>query len=198
MLKSKNLISVLLGIGQVFVLASCMEVQTMDSIIEETKMIETTVNTTTTTTTTTAKSETTITTCEETTSTEETTTTPTLSTDGLTYLGLFAGKYYHGDYNPCAGGSGRTLLDCTPKVDSIKGSVASKYVYDRWGYDHNGRSMLYLEVYENPEMNGWYFVDDCDEDEDVIDFYFINYSDCPWETDGVIAVNVYFKEEQLS
>ena len=122
-----------------------------------------------------------------TTTTEETTTTTTTDMkDSLTYLGSFTGTYFKGDTDPCNGGSGRILIPCDIKDDTYKGSVASQFVFNQYGYERNGKTMIYIEFPTIPEMNGWYSVDDYNADPYIIDFYFPNYSKCPWQQDGVI------------
>ena len=153
-------------------------------------------STTTTTTQTQTTLSTTTTTELSTTITEITTTTTQISvsteiTDEMTYLGTFIGTYFRGDTNPCNGGSGRQLLDCKLKPGTAKGSVASKYVFDNFGYNVNNRTLIWIEFSDYPEMNGWYAVDDCNADPNVVDFYFPDYSQCPWELDGVTPVKVW-------
>jgi hypothetical protein len=153
--------------------------------------VETTVTTTTTTTVTT----TTVTTC----TTTVTTTTTTVTTvydfkERLIDYGYFVGTYYHSEIvNPCKGGSGRTLIDCTPKLAEIKGSVACRRVQEDYGYDINGRTRVWLEFTKYPNMTGWYFLDDACRDYDVVDVYFIEYSDCPWEHDGKTEVHLWLE-----
>jgi len=184
----------------------------------ESSIIETTTSTTTTEeeTTTTTKTETTTTTTI-TTTTEETTTTSTTMTaetvttssttettepevittitsdvmENLSYLGVFTGTYYKGATNPCNGGSGRVLVGCDVKSDSYKGSVASRLVYETYGYYVNGKTMIYLEFESFPNMNGWYSVDDCNADRSIIDFYFPNYNNCPWQNAGLTTVQAW-------
>ena len=153
------------------------------SSIEETTICTTmtttmTVTTTSTTTTTTTTNVTTVTT----TTTETTTTTTYNFKDQLVYVGEFYGTYYHGKgVNPCPGGSGRMLEDCTPKDSEMKGSVACRAIQETYDYYVNGRTRVYLELQQYPEMNGWYWVDDACLYYDNVDFYFINYNTCPWE-----------------
>ena len=165
-----------------------------------------TTNTSATTTTTTAETITTTTTpgttttatttaTTTTTTTEQTTTTatsaPTIRTSGMTYLGSFTGTYYAGQTVPCRGGSGRTLIDCSIKSDEIKGSVAAKYVYRNYGYNVNGRTKIYIEVQSIPRMSGWYYVDDCNASNSIIDFYFYRNSNSPFQQAGVISCKAW-------
>ena len=85
------------------------------------------------------------------------------------------------------GGSGRLLMDCSIKDDEIKGSVACKYVYEKYGYNYNGaRTIVYLDIPEMPELSGFYFVDDCCGRYDTIDFYFTYKANCPFMNLGVL------------
>jgi len=154
--------------------------------------------TTETTTTTTSEETTTTTTSEETTTnTTVTTTTTKSSSNGLTSLGSFKGTYYSGKSVPCKGGSGRTLIDCSTGGNGVKGSVASKLVYQNYGYKRNGeRTKVYLEIAEHPSMNGWYYVDDCNAVTSIIDFYFYYNKNCPFQKAGVVSVKAYIYERR--
>lgn len=154
--------------------------------------LTTTVPTTTSTTTTTTTS-TTTSTAITTTETTTTTMTATEAPKYLNYIGDFRGTYYHGSTNPCPGGSGRMLEDCTPKWGEMKGSVACRYIQENFGYDINGRTRVYLELPEYPEMNGFYWVDDACASFNVVDFYFIDYATCPWQDDGVTDINLWIE-----
>ena len=155
----------------------------------------TTVPTTTSTTTTTTTSATTstATTTTETTTAITTTMPVTEAPKYLNYLGDFRGTYYRGSTNPCPGGSGRMLEDCTPKWGEMKGSVACRYIQENFGYDINGRTRVYLELPECPEMNGFYWVDDACASFNVVDFYFMNYDTNPWKNDGVTPVKLFIE-----
>lgn len=91
------------------------------------------------------------------------------------------------------GGSGRYLIDCSKGDSSIKGSVASSYFYSRYGYNYNNeRTLLYLEVEEYPEMNGYYYLDDSNAAGiDLIDFFFYEKDSCPFSKQGVVTVKTY-------
>lgn len=159
---------------------------------EITTAMTTTTTTDVTTITTTATSTTTATTID----TTHTTTTDVTTTDlskYLNYIGEFTGKYYHGDYNPCFGGSGRLLEDCTPKSGEMKGSVACRYIQENFGYNVNGRTRVYLELPSYPDMNGFYWVDDACASSTVVDFYFINYATNPWQNDGVTDIHLWME-----
>lgn len=123
--------------------------------------------------------------------TETKTTEQTAAQSQMTYLGQFTGMYYKGSTYPCNGGSGRMLVSCYEKTDSYKGSVASKFVYYNYDYNVNGKTMVYIEFEKYPQLNGWYSVDDCNEDQKIVDFYFADYSTCPWKTDGITTINVW-------
>lgn len=85
------------------------------------------------------------------------------------------------------GGSGRLLMDCSIKDDEIKGSVACKYIQEKYGYDYNGaRTIVYLDIPEMPELSGFYFVDDSCLRDDTIDFYFTYKANCPFMNQGVL------------
>ena len=117
----------------------------------------------------------------------------TSSNDGLTYVKHFSrGTYYSYGYE-CYGGSGRYLIDCSYGSNGIKGSIASSYIYRNYGYNYNGeRTKVYLEVYGYPSMSGWYFVDDSDAgNSEVIDFFYIYSSNCPFRNQGVVEVDCY-------
>jgi len=142
---------------------------------------------------------TTATTTESTTTTVTTTTdvttepitTVTNVTDTMTYIGSFCATYYKGDGVPCYGGSGRMLVSCYEKDEWYKGSVASKFVFENYGYDVNGKTMVYIEFPSFERLNGWYSVDDCNADSSIVDFYFSDYSTCPWQNDGVVMCQVW-------
>ena len=111
----------------------------------------------------------------------------------LTYIGSFRGTYYRGNTNPCNGGSGRRLIECASGGE-IRGSIACRYIYQTYGYNYNGRTTVYIEVPSYPSMDGWYYVDDCCASNSVVDFYYPNYSACPFQRAGVISVNLYIVE----
>lgn len=141
--------------------------------------------------------ETTSTTTTVTTTTTTETTTTTTTTEApyarMQYVGEFKGTYYRGASNPCKGGSGRELLDCTPKSDEIKGSVACRFIQEEYGYDLNGRTIVWCEFPMLHQMDGFYYVDDACRDFNVIDFYFVDYSTCPWQNDGKTTVDLYIQ-----
>jgi len=149
--------------------------------------IDPTTTTTVTTTTTTVTTETTAAT------TTTTTTTAEAPYSRMQYVGEFKGTYYRGASNPCKGGSGRELLDCTPKATEIKGSVACRFIQEEYGYDLNGRTIVWCEFPMLHQMDGFYYVDDACRDFNVIDFYFIDYSTCPWQNDGKTTVDLYIQ-----
>lgn len=92
----------------------------------------------------------------------------------------FTGTYYPGNKNSgLTGGSGRSLIGCDVGNSDVVGSVACKYIYDLYGYEYSGgRTKVYLEVPQFPQMNGYYYVDDCCAGSCVIDFYWIDPSRC--------------------
>lgn len=126
---------------------------------------------------------------------------PEPSNDGMTYIKHFSrGTYYTG----WGGGSGRTLIDCLYGNGEIKGSVASYYLWRTYGYNYNGqRTKIYVEVSGYPSMSGFYYLDDCSanygywagsrwvDPDDVIDFYYYSNSNCQFQNQGVVEVDVY-------
>ena len=134
--------------------------------------------------------------CEQsTTATSSTTVTTTTVGPSESYLGDFLGTYYRGDINPCPGGSGRMLIDCAVGGMGVKGSVACRYVWSNYGYSYCGsRTVVRIEVPSHPEMNGMYYVDDCCAYDSVVDFYYPDYSACPFQFDGVISVKMWLVE----
>lgn len=122
---------------------------------------------------------------------EETTIISDSSSEGTTYLGSFRGTYYRGSENPCKGGSGRTLIDCACGNGEVKGSIACRFIYANYGYDVGGRTKVYIDAPDYPSMTGWYYVDDCCASYSVVDFYYPDYSTCPFRASGVISVKLY-------
>lgn len=124
-------------------------------------------------------------------STSETTTTAV--TDTRSFIKTFnRGTYYcYGCQK--LGGSGRMLVSCAIGDGVAKGSVASSYLFHQYGYYYNGeRTKVYLEIEKYPEMNGYYYLDDSDAgNPDVIDFFYIYDTDCPFKNVGVVSVNCY-------
>ena len=91
----------------------------------------------------------------------------------------FRGSYYTGGW--CTtGGSQRTLIPYNT-TDEIRGSVASYYLWSRYKYDLGGRTKIYIEVPQFPEMNGYYYLDDCCSESlpNTIDFFCYNSNPCP-------------------
>lgn len=115
-----------------------------------------------------------------------------VSTGNETYVKKFTrGTYYcYG----CAknGGSGRALIECNT-TNQIKGSIASSYLYKAYGYKYSGgRTIVRLEIDGYPSMNGYYYLDDSDAgNPNVIDFYYVYASNCPFRNQGVVQVNCW-------
>lgn len=174
-----------------------------ETTTEETTTTTTTTMTTTTTTTTTTMmtTNTTITTTSLIVTTTETTTTEIeedepvgISKDNLKLCGTFTGTFYPGGdkvYTNLKGGSGRKLIDCSIHGQGVKGSVASKYIYNKYKYCVNGRTKVYIEVPSIPSMTGWYYVDDCNESTNIVDFFYCAKNNCPFKTKGVIECKMY-------
>lgn len=121
---------------------------------------------------------------------------------------VFTHGTYYCDYSGKEGGSGRKLIDCSVGDGIIKGSVASRFLYDELGYNlHGNRTVVYLEIPEFPEMNGLYYLDDSSTAEDItvenmtidanetIDFFYTNANNCPFQNIGVITVKCYLIDE---
>jgi hypothetical protein len=94
----------------------------------------------------------------------------------------FKGTYYPPNKNSgLYGGSQRPLIGCEIGDGTVRGSVACKYIYDKYKYNYSGsRTMVYIEVPQFPSMNGYYYVDDCCVSDYVIDFYWKDPSQCPF------------------
>lgn len=126
----------------------------------------------------------------------ETTTAVTYGNEDVRSSANFVKTFTRGTYYPgweaygstqVYGGSGRLLMDCSIKDDEIKGSVACKYVYEKYGYNYNGaRTIVYLDIPEMSDLSGFYFVDDCCGRYDTIDFYFTYEANCPFRNQGVL------------
>lgn len=114
--------------------------------------------------------------------------------DNMTYVKHFTRGTYYCYGCECYGGSGRYLYDCSyGNGNGIKGSIASSYLYSNYGYNYNGqRTTVYLEVDGYPELSGLYFVDDSDAGNwNVIDFFYIYASNCPFANQGVVEVDCW-------
>lgn len=149
---------------------------------------ETTVNTKAITSTTTTKI--------ETTACATTTTQVVIGNEDVRSSANFVKTFTRGTYYPgwegygstqVYGGSGRLLMDCSIKDDEIKGSVACKYIQERYGYNYSGaRTIVYLDIPEMSELSGFYCVDDSCLRDDTIDFYFTYKANCPFMNQGVL------------
>lgn len=118
----------------------------------------------------------------------------TPSSDGMTYVGYFGRVTYYpatAYYDGVCGGSGRTLLGYGDYGNGIRGSVASRSLYESYGYNYNGRTTVYLEFPGYESMNGYYYVDDCCRDYGVIDVFVWSGWSCPFYNAGVITANCY-------
>lgn len=110
--------------------------------------------------------------------------------NGLTLVKNFTGTYYaYG--GPRKGGSGRQLINCATGGQGVKGSIACRYLYSKYGYKKNGRTKVYIEVEGYSKMNGWYYLDDCCGSYNVIDFFYINGKSCPFSKQGIVKVKCY-------
>lgn len=125
------------------------------------------------------------------TTTVTTTTTSIGQNTGWYCLGRFKGTYYTptGRQTPgqTKGGSGRILEDCKNCNEfGIKGSVACRAVYEQYGYNLNGRTIVLIQSESRPELAGYYYVDDCCASLHVVDFYYDYASNCPFQYQGVV------------
>lgn len=111
----------------------------------------------------------------------------------LTYVKPFTRGTYYAYGGPRNGGSQRQLIDCSIGDGTVKGSIASSYLYQNYGYNYNGkRTMVYLEIEGYSQMSGYYYLDDCDAgNSNVIDFFFLYESNCPFKEQGVVQVDCY-------
>lgn len=111
----------------------------------------------------------------------------------LTYVKHFTRGTYYAYGGPRKGGSQRQLIDCSIGDGAVKGSIASSYLYRNYGYNYNGkRTMVYLEINGYPQMNGYYYLDDCDAgNSNVIDFFFLYGGNCQFQEQGVVQVDCY-------
>lgn len=111
----------------------------------------------------------------------------------LTYVKHFTRGTYYAYGGPRKGGSQRQLIDCSIGDGTVKGSIASSYLYRNYGYNYNGkRTMVYLEIEGYSQMSGYYYLDDCDAgNSNVIDFFFLYGSNCPFKEQGIVQVDCY-------
>ena len=111
----------------------------------------------------------------------------------LTYVKPFTRGTYYAYGGPRNGGSQRQLIDCSIGDGIVKGSIASSYLYQNYGYNYNGkRTTVYLEIEGYSQMSGYYYLDDCDAgNSNVIDFFFLYESNCPFKEQGVVQVDCY-------
>lgn len=113
--------------------------------------------------------------------------------DSMSYVGSFTATYYPATayYDGVCGGSGRTLRGYGDYSDGIRGSVASRSLWSSYGYDRNGRTTVYLEFPSYPEMDGWYFLDDCSAYYGIIDVFVWSEWACPFGQAGVISADCW-------
>ena len=107
--------------------------------------------------------------------------------DNMSYAGNFKMTYYPAThyYPGVCGGSTRTLIGYGTYDSGIRGSVASRSLYEMYGYERNGRTTIYLEFSSYPEMNGWYYLDDYCAYHGVIDVFVWDEWSCPFGYDGI-------------
>lgn len=111
----------------------------------------------------------------------------------MSFVKVFSQGTYYCYGGPRQGGSGRQLISCGCGNGTVKGSIASSYLYRNYGYNYNGkRTMVYLEISGYSAMNGYYYLDDSDAgNPNVIDFFYITSSECLFRNQGVVSVNCY-------
>lgn len=114
-------------------------------------------------------------------------------TGSMSYVKHFTRGTYYAYGGPRKGGSQCQLIDCSIGDGTVKGSIASSYLYRNYGYNYNGkRTMVYLEIEGYSQMNGYYYLDDCDAgNPNVIDFFFLYGSNCLFQRQGVVQVDCY-------
>lgn len=112
---------------------------------------------------------------------------------GTTYVKKFSRGTFYAYGGARKGGSGRQLIDCSQGDGTVKGSIASSYLYKNYKYNYNGkRTMVYLEISGYPQMNGYYYLDDSDAgNPEVIDFFYLYNSNCQFQRQGVVSVDCY-------
>lgn len=115
--------------------------------------------------------------------------------NNMTYLGCYSGTYYPATayYDGVCGGSTRTLLGYGDYSDNIRGSIASRSLQEAYGYNRNGRTTVYLEFPEFPEMAGYYYVDDCSAYYGIIDVFVWSSSACPFGVKGKTPIDCYIE-----
>ena len=115
--------------------------------------------------------------------------------NNMTYLGCYTGTYYPATayYDGVCGGSTRTLLGYGDYGDNIRGSIASRSLQEAYGYKRNGRTTVYLEFPEFPEMNGYYYVDDCSAYYGIIDVFVWSDATCPFGVKGKTPIDCYIE-----
>lgn len=113
--------------------------------------------------------------------------------DEISYVKTFSRGTYYCYGGEAIGGSGRQLISCSVGDGGVKGSIASSYLYNIYGYNYNNhRTIVYLEVSGYQDMNGYYYLDDSDAgNPDVIDFFYIFAYECPFSNQGIVEVNCY-------
>ena len=118
---------------------------------------------------------------------------PVPEPEELTYVKSFTRGTYYAYGGPRNGGSQRQLIDCSIGDGTVKGSIASSYLYQNYGYNYNGkRTTVYLEIEGYSQMSGYYYLDDCDAgNSNVIDFFFLYESNCSFKEQGVVQVDCY-------
>lgn len=98
----------------------------------------------------------------------------------MQFIGTFQGTYYPYPEGTL-GGSGRKLIDCSIGDGEVKGSIASRSLFDMFGYDYNGqRTKVYIKCKSCESLSGYYYLDDSTASYvlGVIDFFYFTDTNC--------------------
>lgn len=112
----------------------------------------------------------------------------------MQFVGTFQGTYYPYPEGTL-GGSGRKLIDCSIGDGEVKGSIASRSLFDMFGYDYNGqRTKVYIDCKSCESLSGYYYLDDSTAPYvlGVIDFYYFADTNCQFYGIGrLFDIEVY-------
>lgn len=98
----------------------------------------------------------------------------------MQFVGTFQGTYYPYPEGTL-GGSGKKLIDCSVGDGEVKGSIASRSLFDMFGYNYNGqRTKVYINCKSCESLSGYYYLDDSTSPYvlGVIDFYYFVDTNC--------------------
>lgn len=112
----------------------------------------------------------------------------------MQFIGTFQGTYYSYPKGTL-GGSGRKLIDCSIGDEEVKGSIASRSLFDMFGYNYNGqRTKIYINCKSCESLSGYYYLDDSTASYvlGVIDFYYLEDTNCQFYGIGrLFDIEVY-------